>query len=73
MPCPDRIDQICMELGENIDSEVCRELRKHLEACPDCKTYVDSLRKTVHLYRDLPGVLPTQKATKALFKKLDLE
>lgn len=73
MPCPDRIEQICTDLGVEIDSEVCQELRMHLEECPDCKAYVDSLRKTVYLYRQLPGVLPSEKASKSLFKRLDLE
>ena len=72
MPCRDKIEQICLELGEDIDSEVCQELRRHLEECSDCRAYVDSLRKTVHLYRYMPGVLPTQEAREKLFKVLHL-
>lgn len=54
MPCPDMVERICAELGENIDSEVCTEIRQHLATCPDCSAYVDSLKKTVYLYRQLP-------------------
>jgi len=72
MPCPDKIDQICTELGVDIDSDVCKELHAHLEECPDCKAYVDSLRKTVYLYRRLPGVLPSEQVSEKLFKKLNL-
>ena len=73
MPCPEKVDQICLELGVELNSEVCQSLRAHLEACPDCKAYVDSLRKTVYLYRNLPGVLPSQDASEKLIKKLQLE
>lgn len=72
MPCPDKIEKICLELGEDIDSEVCQELRAHFEECPDCKAFVDSLRKTVYLYRAMPAVLPSRAARENLFKKLKL-
>jgi len=51
MKCITVLEQICDELGENLDSLKCLEIKKHLEECPDCCAHVDSLRKTVYLYR----------------------
>jgi anti-sigma factor (TIGR02949 family) len=34
-------------LAENL----CVEIQRHLEDCPDCSVVVDTLRKTVYLYR----------------------
>ncbi|MHB9029428.1 MAG: anti-sigma factor family protein [Candidatus Latescibacterota bacterium] len=43
--------QICDYLGADIDSPACREVREHLESCPECRAYYDSIRETVYLYR----------------------
>lgn len=53
MPCPEMLHRICTELKEDIDSEVCQEVKQHLDTCPDCRAYVDSLKKTVYLYRQI--------------------
>lgn len=43
------------ELSDYIDGELeamlCAELEAHLARCPDCRVMVDTLRKTVILYR----------------------
>lgn len=31
--------------------EICAEIERHLEGCDNCRIVVDSLRKTVYLYR----------------------
>jgi len=40
-------DYVDGELSE----ELCRDLESHLEECEDCRIVVDTLRKTVSLYR----------------------
>ncbi len=44
--------EICNYLGGDLDSPFCKEVRDHLEACPECKVYLDSIKKTVYLLRD---------------------
>lgn len=51
MKCTKILEKICDELGENLDSPKCAEVKKHLAECPECCAHVDSLRKTVFLYR----------------------
>lgn len=49
--CREVLDYICGHFGENEDSERCRELERHLESCPDCSSYCDSIDKMIGLYR----------------------
>ncbi|MCK4578776.1 MAG: zf-HC2 domain-containing protein [Candidatus Marinimicrobia bacterium] len=52
---------VCEQLGEDLDAELCKEVQRHLEGCPDCRAQFDSIRKTVSIYRkahtdeQLPG------------------
>ncbi|MBN1540728.1 zf-HC2 domain-containing protein [candidate division KSB1 bacterium] len=53
MDCNKIIDRICEDLSEDIDSELCQQLRTHLQECASCRTQVESMRLTVSLYRCL--------------------
>jgi predicted anti-sigma-YlaC factor YlaD len=62
-------DYIDGELG----SALCSEIEQHLQGCEDCRIVVDSLRKTVYLYKvtsGLPG-MPLE-VRERLYKRLDL-
>jgi len=65
------------ELSDYVDGELeaalCAELEAHLAGCPDCRVMVDTLRKTIVLYRrqaraDLPSDVQER-----LYKVLKLE
>lgn len=51
--------RILRELSAYIDDElsgtICREIRSHLGACPNCEDFVASLRQTVSLCRQRPA------------------
>lgn len=49
--CIKTLEQICETLGEEIDSENCQDIQRHLNVCPHCCAYIDSLKKTIHLYQ----------------------
>ena len=55
-------------------SELCAELERHLQTCPNCTVVVNTLRKTVELYQetDEEDALP-QAVRQRLFAKLDLD
>ncbi len=55
MRCNEAYRFICDNLDQSVDSPECRAIRRHLEECPDCRLYLDSLKKTVTLYRLEPG------------------
>ena len=43
--------QICDYLGGDLDSPACKEVREHLDACPECKNYCNSIKETVKMFR----------------------
>ena len=45
---------ICENLDSNLGSPQCRSIKDHIENCGDCKAYLNSLKKTIHLYRTYP-------------------
>ena len=50
--------EVAKHLQNQLDAELlspaCREIRRHLRQCPNCTAYLDSLKKTVLLYRRYP-------------------
>ena len=71
--CSDVLNHICEELDTKLTSAKCRELKRHLEQCPNCTAYLDSLRKTIMLYSSTPNPRLPQKARKKLFAALKLK
>ena len=47
-------------LDGDLRQRVCRKVDEHLRQCPDCKLYLDTLNKSITLYRDL-GETPVPK------------
>lgn len=64
--------RILRSLSAYIDDElsvnICQEIRRHLGTCPNCETFVTSLRQTVSLCRHSPA--PTlSTADRALMRE----
>jgi predicted anti-sigma-YlaC factor YlaD len=51
MTCRTAYRYICDNLDERINSPRCRQIRQHLKDCPNCRAYLDSIKKTVSLYK----------------------
>jgi hypothetical protein len=51
-------------LDNDLSTGICKEIRKHLAACPNCEIFVDSLRQTINLCRHAapPRLSPASKA-----------
>lgn len=68
--------QMLGDLSEYLDGqaseELCAEIEQHMANCQDCRIVVDTLRKTVHLYRDLPQPTLPAEARERLYQSLDL-
>ena len=45
-------DQLSSFIDGELDDTLCEEIRKHMENCDNCRVMVDTLRKTVILYRE---------------------
>ncbi len=73
MKCTDVYLFICDNLDQKLDSPQCREIKRHLESCPDCSAYLDSVKKTVQLYRNVTIPHVPSAIHKKLLKTIDLE
>ena len=51
---------VCSFIDGELDDATCEELKKHMAACPRCRIYVDTVRKTILLYKvkDTPRKVP---------------
>jgi len=71
-------EQLLSSLSEYIDgelqAELCAVLEAHLQGCDNCRIVVNTLRKTIELYKETstPGELPGA-VRERLFLKLKLE
>jgi anti-sigma factor RsiW len=68
--------QLLKELSSYIDGEAAAELaaeiERHAAECEDCRIVVDTLRRTIRLYRQLPSPGLPEAARKQLYRSLDL-
>jgi RNA polymerase sigma factor (sigma-70 family) len=69
MKCDTVYLHICDHLDEDIASPRCRQIKQHLDECPNCRAYLDSLKKTIVLSCDAraEGLL---QAHRELFKTI---
>jgi predicted anti-sigma-YlaC factor YlaD len=54
-------------------AEICAEIEEHMDGCEDCRVVVDTLGKTISLYRTAPLPELPEGARQRLYKALDLE
>lgn len=52
---------------------ICQQVERHLKECPDCRLYLDTMRKTVVLYRSLGDEKVPPDVTQRLFRTIRLE
>lgn len=65
------------DLSDYLDGEaaesVCAEIERHLADCEDCRAVVDTLRKTIYLYRQMPQPTLSDDARARLIAALSLD
>ena len=49
--CKDMLEDLSDYVDGSAEQSLCAELEKHMEDCPDCRIFVDTLQKTIFLYR----------------------
>lgn len=53
--CVDLLRQLSAYIDDELPSDICREIRRHLGACPNCEVFIASLKQTVTLCRHRPA------------------
>lgn len=73
MTCRTVFRFLCDNFDVDLNSPKCRKIKLHIDGCKNCSVYLDSLKKTILLYREYatPDVPPT--ARKKLFAALALD
>lgn len=71
--CQHLLGDLSAYLDGEASAELCAEIERHLAGCADCRVMVDTLRKTILLYRELPPPDFSAEARQRLYKALDLE
>jgi anti-sigma factor RsiW len=70
--CRHLLDDLSDYLDGEAAAEVCAEIERHLAGCVDCRVVVDTLRKTVAVFRELPQPELPVEARRRLYTSLDL-
>jgi hypothetical protein len=70
--CKPFVERLCEALGEDLGSPLCRELKDHVEGCPDCALQIDTVRRTVEVYRAMPDERVPSDMQSRLLAKLNL-
>lgn len=68
------LDSLSEFVDGTLADELCSEIQRHLDDCPDCHLVVDTLRKTIYLYRETaqPPDVPAD-VRQRLYQCLDLD
>lgn len=59
-------------LDRGAKARLCRRIEEHLKECPECRMYVDTMKKTVVLYRGLGDEKVPAPVERRLFKTIRL-
>jgi predicted anti-sigma-YlaC factor YlaD len=72
--CRHMLESLSDFVNNELADEICSEINRHLEECPDCQIVVDTLRKTVYLYRTTAEPPPVpEDVRQRLYRRLNFE
>lgn len=70
--CHNMLGDLSDFLDGEASEELCAEIERHMAGCEECRIVVDTIKKTVLLYRDLPRPEMSDQARQRLYQSLDL-
>ncbi len=47
------VNELCNYLGYDLSSPMCKELHEHVQQCPECRAYIESIKSTVKICQDV--------------------
>ena len=71
--CEKVVQQICDELTDDIDGQICEKLKAHIAECEECRNQLNSMRDTVHLYQCLEDSKVPQDVHERLYQMLNVD
>ena len=73
MKCRQMLGALSDYIDCELEARLCAEIEAHMRDCPDCQVVVDTLRKTVVLYRSHGRVEMPADVRSRLYAALGLE
>lgn len=72
--CINLLSQLSDYIDGDLEEALCAQIEHHLAGCPDCRAVVDTLEKTIKLYRTTArrSEVPTEVQAR-LYKVLKLD
>lgn len=72
--CRELLGSLSDYVDGTLGEELCQEIERHMSECRNCRVVVDTLRKTISLYRQTtgPADLPNN-VRERLFRTLNLD
>ncbi len=70
--CEELLGSLSDYLDGEASARLCAEIAEHMASCERCRVVVDTLRKTVTLYRQLAQPVIPEQARERLYRTLDL-
>jgi hypothetical protein len=68
------MNELCTYLGEDLDNPMCQELQRHMQDCPECQKYIESIKFTVKIFQESNVREPVPDQIKDnLIEKLNLK
>lgn len=55
MDCREILEGLSEYIDEELAEKTCREIESHLKDCYNCRVVVNTLRRTVTMYREVPA------------------
>jgi predicted anti-sigma-YlaC factor YlaD len=71
--CQELLGQLSDYIDGELETSLCAEIEEHLSGCSDCRIMVDTMRKTIILYRDQAPVELPPDVKDRLYSVLKLE
>jgi anti-sigma factor RsiW len=71
--CQHLLGDLSDYLDSEVSAELCAEIEEHMDGCDNCQVVIDTLRKTIVLYREMPQPDMPDGVRQRLYKALDLD
>ena len=72
--CKNLLGNLSDYIDGDLQAELCSELEEHLAGCEDCRIVINTLKKTVELYRQTSEeVILPEAVRERLYLKLNLK
>jgi len=71
--CQHLLGDLSDYLDSEVSAELCAEIEEHMDGCDNCQVVIDTLRKTIVLYRGMPQPDMPDNVRQRLYKALDLD